>query len=72
MKKRIKDLQIGDLVDLEGDPYADPQRDNHWFQCEYLMVNDVDHETPDCTAIWFEGWDCCGFPPSHEVEVADV
>jgi hypothetical protein len=27
-------VQPGDLVDLEGDAYADPRRNNPYFRCE--------------------------------------
>lgn len=69
---RIRDLKPGDMVDLEGDPFADPGGENttaHGFDCELATVMEVDHETPACTAIGFEGFDIVGFPPDHTVPV---
>jgi len=69
MKKRVSDLKIGDLVDLEGDRYADPNRDHISFGFEYQEVATIEHETPDCIAVGFEGFDVVGFPPWHMVKV---
>lgn len=66
-EKQVKDLNPGDLIDLEGDPYADPNSDILAFKYEYAMVDAIDHETGNCTAVWILGVDCFGFPPAHTV-----
>lgn len=66
-----KDVKVGDLVDLEGDPYADPDSDILYFQDQYMEVGEVDQETPECVAIGFEGFDLVGFPTDHELKVVD-
>lgn len=66
---RAADLSIGDAVDLEGDVFADPLRANPTFEFEYAEVCDVIHETPQCVAIGFEGFDVVGFPPNHVLTV---
>ncbi len=63
-------IAVGDWVDLEGDAIADPMRDNWRFECEYVEVDHVEHETPDCVCIGFEGFDHVGFPPGHCLRVA--
>jgi LmbE family N-acetylglucosaminyl deacetylase len=69
MKKRIDELQIGDLVDLEGDSFADPDRDPaKGFEFQYAKVEEIDRETPDCVVVWFDN-DVVGFPPDHMVEI---
>lgn len=68
--KRIDDLVENDLVDLEADPFADPNRDHVAFRSGFQIVDAVEHETPHCTAVWFEGFDCVGFPPGHLVRTA--
>jgi hypothetical protein len=71
MKKFAIDLEDGDLVDLEGDEYADPNRDHIEFECEYQVVCFHELETKDCVAIGFEGFDIVGFPPCHMLEVKE-
>ena len=58
-------LKVGDMIDLEGDVYADPGCDHPWMESEYAIVTEVDHETSECVAIGFEGFDLVGFPVQH-------
>lgn len=67
--KAAKDVQVGDLVDLEGDRYADPDSDNVALQYLYLEVGAVEQETPECVLISFESFDAVGFPTNHELRV---
>jgi hypothetical protein len=69
MTVAVKDLRIGDAVDLEGDPYADPNQENPALECEYQQVYSVERETGDCVAVGFDGFDIVGFPPDHLVTV---
>jgi hypothetical protein len=62
---RADQVKIGDLIDLESDKYADPNEDHIAFCCELQLVVEVHHETPDCVAIGFEGFDLVGFPVNH-------
>lgn len=68
MKKRAIDLTPGDLVDLEGDQFADPEKDHPLYQYEFQEVMDVDVETSECVCIYFTGV-TCGFPHNHELEI---
>lgn len=73
--KRVDALEPGDLVDLEGDRYADApdsESDNSEFEFEFQVVIDVVRETPDCMRVDFESGSSFGFPPSHEVLCARV
>lgn len=64
-------LSVGDMVDLEGDAFADPDCDpGSAFDCEYAVVCSVKRETDDCVAIGFEGFDLVGFPPDHLLSYA--
>lgn len=67
---QVKDLAIGDRVDLAGDAYADPLHDHPMFDDLYMEVVEIMVESPTCIAVGFEGWDLCGFPPSHELAMA--
>lgn len=69
--KRIDQLQVGDLVDLERDRFADPTGEHDEFQFEYYEVIEITHETADCIAVAFEGFDIVGFPPDHLVSVEE-
>lgn len=71
MSALIAAFQIvpGDLVDLEGDQYADPGNDNTHLQSELVEVACVEQETPRCVAIGFEGFDVVGFPTHHLLRV---
>jgi hypothetical protein len=67
MKKRIDQLLPGDLVDLEGDKFADNGQHPE-FEFELQQVMEIEHETLNCVRVDFEGC-CIGFPPEHIVEV---
>jgi hypothetical protein len=66
----IARLRVGDMVDLEGDKYADQNRDHPTFESEYVMVASIERETPACLVVGFEGFDMVGFPPDHLLPVA--
>lgn len=68
MKKKISELKIGDLVDLENDPFADDEK-NPEFEFEFQEIEAIKIETPHCTVVYFVNAPCIGFPPNHEVEV---
>ena len=67
--KAVRDLVVGDMVDLAGDHYADPKRDQPALECEYQIVSWLEVETPACICVFFEGF-VCGFPPEHLVKLA--
>ena len=64
------EIKVGDMIDLEGDTYADPARDHPWMESEYAIVTEVDHETSECVAIGFESFDLVGFPTHHPLRKA--
>lgn len=65
------DVQPGCYVDLEGDPYASEAGDPDLLQYEYIMVEHVERETPDCVRFDLTGFDSVGFPVSHVIKVVD-
>ena len=67
--KTAEDLLPGDLIDLEGDAFADPNNDSPCYDCEYGVVAAIEHETPDCVRVDLEGGPSIGFPPSHRLTI---
>jgi transcription elongation factor Elf1 len=65
----VENLQEGDLVDLEGDPYADPNRANVRFENEFAEVDYVEINGGTVEVHFVDDW--IGFPTGHTVEVAE-
>lgn len=65
---RADQVKSGDMVDLEGDSYADLHKDHTWYPYELALVIDTDQETDTCVCIYFEGA-TVGFPPDHILKV---
>lgn len=72
MKIKVKDLKPGMRLDLEGDEYADPERDHVDYEFEYMVVAEIILETADCVVLELEDGHSVGFPPDHEVFVEEV
>jgi hypothetical protein len=68
MKKKVSELVIGDMVDLENDPIADPNGDHPEFKFTFLEVREIEKESETCICLSFDNF-TCGFPLDHEVEV---
>ena len=64
MKKQAQDLQRGDLLDLEGDEYADPDNSDRVFPFEKAVVMAVEQETPTCIRVDTNAGSF-GVPPDH-------
>lgn len=69
-KRAVRDLMVGDMIDLAGDQYADPEGDNIAYDCEYAVVCEITRETSSCTVIHCEGGPSIGFPPEHMIPCA--
>ena len=65
---KVTDLQIGDLVDLESDDYANTSEDVR-PQFEFCEVSGFELETPECFRVDFSNFASVGFPLDHEVWV---
>jgi hypothetical protein len=64
----VEQLRPGQLVDLAGDPFADPHQDHPRYEWEFMEVVEVERESPNCIRVAFED-DSIGFPPSHVLKV---
>lgn len=43
----ITELKADDIIDLEGDPYADPNHDETTYEFEYVEVVSIKRESDD-------------------------
>ena len=68
MRRRVmvKNLKEGDLIDLEGDDFADPDKSDEMLTYEMLEVFEIEKETEFCTCVYFSN-KTVGFPPEHKV-----
>jgi len=70
-----KDLKPGMVIDLEGDPYADPYVDlfadpngeELQYESEYAVVDEITSETDDCMLVTLSDGQQIGFPPEHSL-----
>ncbi len=69
MRVKAKNLLSGDLIDLAGDNYADPDNGDAEFEFEYVVVSHVERETPDCVLVSFENGRSFGFPTNCRFQV---
>jgi hypothetical protein len=67
VKKRVDELIPGDLVELLGDKYADPDRDHPGYELEWAHVLKVEAEAPDVSRVDFVDGESVGFPPEHKL-----
>ncbi len=68
-KVYVKDLRVGDVVDLEGDEYADPDHDVVDYVYEYQVVGSIEIEAREgeVHVVVFEDDHVVAFPPLHEI-----
>lgn len=64
----VSEVTVGDMLDLEGDAFADPKHDNIALEHEVAVVLEIKHKAPDCIALYCDGI-ACGFPPDHMVKL---
>ena len=63
---RAEDIRPGDVVDLEGDRYADPNGEDVSFRHEHAIVSNVERETPECVRLDLAD-ESYGFPVTHHL-----
>lgn len=68
VQRLISDLRIGDSIDLENDPIADPGGCNEEFTFEFAEVIEIDRETAKCICI-YTSQGAFGFPPDHWINI---
>lgn len=68
IKTKVADIREGDLIDLEGDEYADPWK-RDLFTFEFARVDEIEDERPAHSCIVLHTTQgSFGFPPDHQVE----
>ena len=75
---KVSDLEVGDYVDLEGDPFADPNDDIDLFAMELCRVdaihgsgdwNDKGDWVLESRLVFFDNASSVNFPADHSVRV---
>lgn len=69
---RADQLRPEDLVDLQGDEFADPGGNEQAYQFEYVQVIGSELETEECLRVDLESCGATGMPPSHRVRLGMV
>jgi hypothetical protein len=67
----VEQLRPGQLVDLEGDPFADQYREHRRYEWEFMEVIETERKSPGCIRVAF-AYDTIGFPPTHIVQVLNT
>lgn len=70
VKLPASQIRLGDLLDLEDDPYFTGDFARIW-EFLYGYVVDVEQETTDCVRIGIEGADAYGVPTGHLLTVIE-
>lgn len=65
---KIRDLRIGDMVDLSTHKIT---ADHPTAEMNYAEVVEVEQETTGCTCVYFEGVDAYGLPSDDYIFVAE-
>ena len=64
---KAKDVRVGVMLDLDGDEFADPEKENMHLSSFYSQVCSIEMETQDAVCISFIDGDAVGFPLEHEL-----
>jgi hypothetical protein len=68
-EQRIDELDYEDLVDLENDPFADPEKNNPLYEFEYMTVDRIEKETDQVMIVYFYNGPTIAFPKDHIVKI---
>lgn len=68
MLKKVRDLQPGDMVDLEDDPFHE---NDYLVEYEYGVVDEVKEENPGCFLVTFTNVAAAAYHPDTMFPVAD-
>lgn len=67
--RRVDQLKVGMLVDLENDIFAKQISEECGFEFEYEVVDYIEQEAPNCIRVDFRSGRSFGFPPDHIVTI---
>lgn len=66
----VEQVKEGDMLELQGDRYADPNGDEAILGDQFVVaLHDALRETPECTTLHLGDFDLVGFPVGHLVRV---
>ena len=66
----VEQLREGDVIDLHGDAYADPDADTPGLEFEYAYVDAVEPETSTCVLVHTDAGSF-GLPTGHQVALIE-
>lgn len=66
IKKLVREIEVGDLVDLEGDKYADTCCDPA-IAFAFASVDEIEQDGVTCIVL-HTSQGSFGFPPDHLIE----
>ncbi len=67
----VRNIRVGQRVDLDGDDFADPEGDRPEFVYEFAAVYEIEHEPHDTDPciVLHTSLGSFGFPPDHLVAI---
>lgn len=68
----VAELVAGDMVDLQNDPWADPEGTEVIYEYEYAVVAEVTVTSGGAVEIEFESGEAVSFPATHTLEFGGV
>ena len=68
---KVSDIQVGDFIDLEGDPHADPNNDIDILAMELPRVDAIDIRSDGRVCVFFDDEDVSSviFPSEYTVRI---
>lgn len=69
---RVRDLKVGNHLDLSGDVFADIERGDVAFEAKYQRIADIRIDNEHCITIELESGREFWFPPDHYIRVACI
>lgn len=67
IKKRVDEVKVDDMVDLQDDPYVKHSGSHPEMQFAFANVEEIEQDGPGCIVL-HTSQGSFGFPPDHLIE----